>query len=69
MSDDNKTREGNEILPAESPLRETIRGNSGSICADCRHVADLCKGLSKINQSINGYTGVAQCTGFVAIDT
>jgi len=65
----NQTREGNEIYPAGCGIRESIRGNSNSICPDCKHVADLCKDQWKRTQSVNGYAGVIECGGFEAVNT
>ena len=65
----NQTREGNEIYPAGCGIRESIRGNSNSICPDCKHVADLCKDQWKRTQSVNGYTGVIECGGFEDVNT
>lgn len=64
-----RTREGNDIYPAGCGIRETIRGNSNSICADCIHVADMCKGMNKRNQNVDGYIGVGWCSGFEPVST
>lgn len=64
-----QTREGNEVYPAGCGIREAIRGNSNSICADCKHVSDLCKEQWKRTQNASGYTGVTDCGGFEAVST
>ena len=64
-----QTREGNEVYPVDCGLRETIRVNSNSICADCKHVADMCKGIRKRKNDFNGYTEINECEGFEPIST
>lgn len=63
---DCKTREGNPIVPADSPLRGIIRGNSQSICADCLHVNDSCINIGRRSISFNGFVSVVECIGFSA---
>lgn len=58
-----KTREGNEVWPANAPIRQTIRGNSESICADCVHCSDMCRGMQKHISKLT-YTKVYRCSGF-----
>lgn len=61
-----KTREGNDVWPADAPIRETIRGNSTSICADCAHCADYCRDMQK-GVTRHSYTQVDWCSGFERI--
>lgn len=61
-----RTREGNPVWPPSAPIRNQIRGNSQSICANCVHVADLCKSLRK--EIVKApYTQVIRCDGFEPI--
>lgn len=61
---DDRTREGNLILPANCQTRDSIRGNSESICADCKHVTDTCKEIPKRRLKVGGYNSITECTGF-----
>lgn len=53
-------------IPYNAPVREFVRGTSGSLCAECQHFGIQC-GYSKRDQQrsvVNSYVCVTQCRGF-----
>lgn len=59
-----KSREGNMIPVINCSLREAIKSNSETICANCKHVLDSCKNIRKKRKEVFVYIQISSCDGF-----
>lgn len=63
------SREGNIIPALNCGLRESIKGNSETICAHCEHVLDSCKSIRKERKLVFGYIQINSCNGFKQVQS
>jgi len=53
-------------IPIDAPIRQFVRANSGSLCAECARFGEDCR-VQRDRKMVNGYVCVYHCQGFTPV--
>lgn len=60
-----KTREGNDVIPADAPIRDECPG----WCHDCKHLGDECDLIVFKADIKAGYLVIYDCNGYDEVES